>query len=107
MALGPEVDGDWKLSSGSPSAGLALSSRGNDEAKSDELDGEYERDDNDPVALETEGNQEEDDSSFDDESPRLMMHRLMIGPITWEAISLTPSDLIGWIIPFPCFVFLK
>ncbi len=56
MALGPEVDGNWKLSSGSPSAGLALSSGGNDEAKSDESDGEYERDDNDPVALETEGN---------------------------------------------------
>ncbi len=69
VALRPEVDGDWKLSSGSPSSGLALSSGGNDEAKRDESDGEYERDDDDPVALETEGNREEDDSSFDDESP--------------------------------------
>ncbi|EFX70881.1 hypothetical protein DAPPUDRAFT_112332 [Daphnia pulex] len=52
---------------------------GNDEAKRDKSDGEYERDDDDPVALETEGNREEDDSSFDDESlPKIRSDELII-----------------------------
>jgi hypothetical protein len=53
----------------------------NDEAKRDKSDGEYERDDDDPVPLETEGDREEDDFSFDDEYPPKIKSNKLIIPL--------------------------
>ncbi|EFX62645.1 hypothetical protein DAPPUDRAFT_120020 [Daphnia pulex] len=71
-ALRPGADGDGKLSSESLGAGLTFSSGGNDEDKKNELDGEDERDDEDPVAPESKDDHDGDDSSFDDEPPSVL-----------------------------------
>ena len=71
--LRPGTDGDWKLSSESPGAGLAFSSEGNDDDKKNELDNEDERDDEDPVAPETKDENYGDDSSIDDEPPSVLV----------------------------------